>query len=64
MSFCVRVGPPALKISAGIKSDPGALSFERESIAFWNSDSFGGSAKEVLISTYLRLASNGFSIDR
>ena len=51
MSFCVRTCLPALKISAGIESDPGALPFERESIAFCTSDSFGGSVKEMLIST-------------
>ena len=50
MNLCVRTYPPFLKISAGIESDPGALPFERESIAFCTSDSFEGSAKEMLIS--------------
>ena len=51
VSFRVTTCPPALKISARIESDPGALPLERESIAFCTSDSFGGSAKEMLIYT-------------
>ena len=47
MNFCIRTEPPASQISGGID----ALSFERDSIDFWTSDSFGGSAKEMLIST-------------
>ena len=51
VSFCVRTGPPTSNILAGKESDPCALPFERESIAFRTSDSFGGSAAELLIST-------------
>ena len=51
LSFSATGGPPALYISAGIASDPGALPDDKSFIAFTVSETVGSSSSSGLHST-------------